>query len=47
MAVPNYEAFMMPLLRQLQDSRERHYREAWEGAIQDLGISCRRLCETA
>lgn len=39
MAVPNYEAFMMPLLRQLQDGQERHYREAWEGAIKELGIS--------
>ncbi len=39
MAVPNYEAFMMPLLRQLQDGKERHYREAWEGAIEELGIS--------
>lgn len=39
MAVPNYESFMMPLLRQLEDGRERHYREAWQGAISELGIS--------
>ena len=39
MTLPNYEAFMMPLLRQLEDGEERHYREVWEGAIKELGIS--------
>jgi restriction system protein len=39
MTIPNYEAFMLPLLRQLQDGNERHYRDVWAGAIKELGIS--------
>lgn len=39
MAVPNYEAFMLPILHQLADGQERHKREVWAGAIKELGIS--------
>lgn len=39
MAVPKYEVFMLPLLRQLSDGKEHHYREVWEGAARELRIT--------